>query len=366
MRNVKKLIKFYLLTGIFFVTAIAIGITATASGNGRKEQIRSKGIIDYAGGTIVIDSSDLTYLADEIDDLESAYKTQTVRALNSIGSYFCTDGTTVYKKEEETLPVEQAVNLSFQSIYEGIIHSQSVKHLEYQQAKDPTEALLYYKDEEAKNNCDLHSTTTEPNDYPVLIRQATRENLTAGTAAWVDGTLIIGNGADNQFFYESGAKDSVKNVYDRVSASQNYDDVKAGVNIVGNDNYRKEKRDSKDITYEIPLINEEGKMLYAVSLRHQYRAEGYPVGQRKNTSGSYDLTTKEGVIIDSYSGSASDTSWITKDIYIDLFDKEFSTEDDRLYLNIKASVLGEYTVYAEKDAIVNCNSHFDNIAARYK
>mgnify|MGYP006990250174 CR=1 FL=1 len=40
----------------------------------RRNHIQSKGIIDYAGGTVVIDSSDFIYMANQIDELENTYK----------------------------------------------------------------------------------------------------------------------------------------------------------------------------------------------------------------------------------------------------------------------------------------------------
>ena len=53
----------------------------------RCSNIKSKGVVDYAGGKVVIDTSDFMYLANEIDELEAAYKMNTVAALNYMGTY---------------------------------------------------------------------------------------------------------------------------------------------------------------------------------------------------------------------------------------------------------------------------------------
>lgn len=72
------------------------------------------------------------------------------------------------------------------------------------QAKDSEENLLYYEDESARDGKDLLRTTADANDYPLLIGAAQAGNLSAGTAAWVNGSPIIGNGADNKAYYEYG------------------------------------------------------------------------------------------------------------------------------------------------------------------
>lgn len=138
----------------------------------RQANIRSKGRIDYAGGIVMIDASDLIYLAKEIDMLEAAYKMNTVAALNHMGTYYLEDGSVTHDKAEESLPVEYAVNLSFEEIYEGVLQSQSVEKL---------------------------AITEE-------VVGASADNLTEGTAAWLDGELVVGNGADNDASYDQGYK----------------------------------------------------------------------------------------------------------------------------------------------------------------
>lgn len=220
--NNKKIKKWHAAVILIFAGFLTIGTSVSAVDTGRKDHIRSKGIIDYANKTVVIDSADLTYLAGEIDDLEYSYKTNTASALDAIGTYFKTDGTAVHNRTKETIPAEDAASLSFASLYEGILGSQSVAHLEGSQAKNADEDLLYYVSLEDAQNRNLTRTTKTPNDLPVYIQPAEKENLSAGTAAWVNGTLIIGNGADNEAFYTKGYTDGVASIGDNVRVEYTY------------------------------------------------------------------------------------------------------------------------------------------------
>lgn len=134
----------------------------------RRNRLKSKGRIDYENGKVVICADDFVYLADEIDILEIIYKAIIVKGLNGIGTYFTKDGLVVHE-QEDNCPDDLALKLSLARLYDGILNSQSVEHLINQQ-----------------------------------IYAAVSDNLSAGTAAWVNGELIIGNGADNNAYYEEG------------------------------------------------------------------------------------------------------------------------------------------------------------------
>lgn len=154
-------------------------------GTARKNRLNSKGMIDYANKTVVIDSSDFMYLADEIDVLESAYKANTVSALNVMGTFFAADGSISH--EPDGISGAEAVQLSFDTIISGILQSQSVEHL-------------------AKQG----------------IAASIADNLSKGTAAWVNGKLLIGNGADNDAYYRQGFLDGQLSIYDKASISYVY------------------------------------------------------------------------------------------------------------------------------------------------
>lgn len=144
-------------------------ISGSGAGTARRDKLDSKGIMDYKNGAAILDSSDFTLIADELDNLESEYKANAVAALNDMNTYFKIDGTVTHDQRESNLSAAYANNLSLDGISNGIEKSQSVDHL----AADP------------------------------IIE----DNLTAGTAAWVNGKCIIGNGADNERAYKKGEED---------------------------------------------------------------------------------------------------------------------------------------------------------------
>lgn len=191
--KVRNLKKSYLLIAAAFMVSFA-GITAVAAQteNGRRaSNIQSKGNFDYENGKVVICSSDLTYLADEIDLLEDTYKTETVRALDQIGTYFRTDGTPTHSESDNNIPSSEARQLPYNVIMEGIVRSQSI----------PTERTY---------TGILPGQTAETHGN---IFAAIENNLTLGAAAWVDGKLIVGNGADNDSYYTKGKKDGYDDGY---------------------------------------------------------------------------------------------------------------------------------------------------------
>lgn len=138
----------------------------------RKDAISSKGIINYADGTVVMDSSDFIQLADWMDGLDAAYENSTadaVNALSRIGTYFMADGSVTHEPEKAANSDGNAMKLPYSKMIEGILQSQSVAYL------------------------------TEQG-----IAAAASGNLSRGTAAWVDGNLLIGNGEDNDTWYKDG------------------------------------------------------------------------------------------------------------------------------------------------------------------
>lgn len=175
--------KIYIFLAVIFLAGlIGISLTANARTEKRSANIKSKGIIDFENGAAVIDFSDLTYLADEIDLLEDTYKSETVDALSQISMYFNMDGTTTRDQNQSNLAIENANILPFSTITDGIINSQSI----------PSERTY---------------TGTLPGENAEIsgnISAADEEKMSLGTAAWVDGTLMIGTGADNNFYYNQG------------------------------------------------------------------------------------------------------------------------------------------------------------------
>lgn len=196
-----------------------IGANVSVAGKARRDDIRSKGVVNYGNGTVVLNSSDLIRLANEIDDLEYEYKANVVDALNGIGTFFKPNGSVTHDEQDEATVLPQfAAGLTFDAIYQGIKQSQSVDHL----AASP----------------------------------ATKNNISAGAAAWVNGRCIIGTGKDVQDAHDHGYDEG----YDKGS--------KDGYQ----DGYNKGKKDGY----------EEGKK------------DGYEEGEKSGYQNGYDKGKKDG------------------------------------------------------------------------
>lgn len=180
---------------IFLSGVICMGSTAVASAEQRRNSIQSKGIIDYENGKVIIDSSDLTGLADQIDELEISYKKALTDSLAQIGSYVRADGSIEHDNEEDI----NSQQIRYRDLTAGILQSQSVDYLSNTQATDST-GYIYYARE--KNN--ILEVTDEDTGMPVYIMPGMEDNLTTDTAAWIDGKCIVGTGADAYYFYQKG------------------------------------------------------------------------------------------------------------------------------------------------------------------
>lgn len=216
------------------IVGICIPVMALADGSGRRGNINSRGKMDFADGTVVVDSADLVYLADSIDELEGMYKVSAIDALNGIGTYFRNDGSISNDSQANEVDTEEEKRkLSFGNIKTGILQSQSVLSLSQIQAVNREGEKLFYSSQDAADHRDLLQTTTRNTGLAVCYQPITAENLTAGTAAWVDGRLIKGNGGDNASSYAQGFVDGRANVMDNLKVTYTYhyhegDDKKGG------------------------------------------------------------------------------------------------------------------------------------------
>ncbi len=273
-----KKIKF--LTGVC-VLALGMGMPVMAENSFRRANIKSTGSIDFEDGKVSIDSSDLHYLADEIDTLENTYKTTMVDALNSIGTYFKNDGSITYDSgQNEADTEEEKSNLIFGNIMDGIKNSQSVVSVSSMQATDKAGNLLYYADEIAQANQDVCSITTTDTGYPVYYRAATAENLSAGTAAWVNGKLIQGNGSDNAAYgekkYKEGYNKGTTDGYDQGNAD--------GYNQGSADGYNKGSSDG----YNQGFVDGMASTLNKINISYTYHNH---VGSASAVGGCYGNLT---------------------------------------------------------------------------
>ncbi|MBR5579307.1 MAG: hypothetical protein IKW28_09985 [Lachnospiraceae bacterium] len=190
------------------VLGMVLGIDSQALAAARRENIKSKGSIDFKEGSVVLDSKDLLYLADEVDSLEANYKTGIVNSLNTIGTYFRQDGTIIYHQEDNQVKTEEEkIRLSYSGLLQAIKQSQSLSMLAGVQATNENGENLFYSSQEASDRKQHLETNTTDTGLPLYYKEATADNLSEGCAAWVNGVLIKGNGSDLKSMKEIGYRE---------------------------------------------------------------------------------------------------------------------------------------------------------------
>ncbi len=198
----KKRLLFMVVAAVIMVNT-CMAVMAADNPNATRNGLTSRGAIRYQEGqeTVVIDSEDLYTLADCLD----LFKTGAVEQLGAIHTYLSKDSTgvplagddSVYAGHQE--PSAQntldPVTLDFDTILAGIAASQSIP-LEPSAYGLASDAKLY-KEENGKLTTDQTSGAAQ-----ISIQAATAANLSAGTAAWVNGELLLGTGEDMAVMYE--------------------------------------------------------------------------------------------------------------------------------------------------------------------
>lgn len=201
----KRVISVMLILGM--LSSVCLVATASGSTAATKSSLRSRGAIRYqeGGESVVIDSADLYTLADRLD----VFKVRVAEQLGVMGTYLSKDGNgTPLVSEDGVYAVHQKpasgeadpLSLSFETILEGIAVSQSISAnpSDYGMRSD----TKLYKDASGKL-----CTNAQEGAEEICIQAATAENLSAGTAAWVNGKLILGTGGDNQTYHDLGCQE---------------------------------------------------------------------------------------------------------------------------------------------------------------
>lgn len=207
MKHIRKIVSATLLLAM--LVSVCMVAAASDRTSATKNGLQSRGSIRYQEGaeSVVIDSADLYTLADRLD----LYKMRTAEQLNAIGTYLTreSNGTPLTSVEgvyavhqEPSLGKEtDPLLLSFETLLEGIAASQTI----------PTDPVDYgmgagttlYKGADGMLNTDGGEGSEQ-----IRIQAATAENLSAGTAAWVNGQLILGTGGDNKTYHDQGRQES--------------------------------------------------------------------------------------------------------------------------------------------------------------
>lgn len=168
----KKKLWCYLLSGVLCVSLISGTVYAEETA-GRWRNIQSSGNLHFQPSTdnsksVYFESNDLIKLANEIDDLEYHYKSEILNRLNSIGTFFDSNGDYIHENNY----TENPNSLRFVQLMDGISNSQTVE------------------------------TGTTSN------------NLSLGMGAWINGEYIEGNGSDVNEAYAQGFSDGASQKQD--------------------------------------------------------------------------------------------------------------------------------------------------------
>lgn len=165
------------------VIVLLSGITlySVAAGHEWKSQGNVEAVRSDGTKTVIFDKSDLDYLDGRIDAIEadvSTGKENLANALNPLGT-------------NPSLGTPLSGTSTFNELMEAINHSQAIPD------KTIGESVSI-----ATEDYELASTVTgQTINSDTKISAATADNLSLGTSAWVDGSLVIGTGADNKNYY---------------------------------------------------------------------------------------------------------------------------------------------------------------------
>ena len=183
------------------------GWTSTVTGN----HYNSYGKINYTDGTntVVADAADIA----AIDSMVGEGKTAIKDAIKNVD----TDdrlGTSAWT--DTTYP-------DFANLANLISSSQTLADdKKGTQAVNSKGESLYYKDQAASDAHNLTQTCTDNTGLPVYYQEATAANLTAGSAAFINGELILGTGADNDTYFDQGYAEGMAYATNNTEISYTY------------------------------------------------------------------------------------------------------------------------------------------------
>lgn len=204
------------------VIVLLSGITlySVAAGHTWKSQGNIAAVRSDGTKTVIFDKSDLDYLDGRIDAIEadvSTGKENLANALNPLGT-------------NPSLGTPLSGTSTFNELMEAINHSQAIPD------KTIGESVSI-----ATEDYELASKVTgQTINSDTKISAATADNLSLGTSAWVDGSLLIGTGADNKNYYNrnAGSVSQLKVATYSVSTSGNNGSNSRTINLSGCKDYQ--------------------------------------------------------------------------------------------------------------------------------
>ncbi len=207
------------ILAILVTALMASGSVLAEEGGGRAGKIQSKGIVNYGGGSVVIDTGDLAYLAGEIDTLEQSYKSgmlDALTALNGIGVYLRGDGSVTREKDAQA---SQPAQPTFRMLTPAITYSQSSAAGIAELSGD-----TYYKTKDGKLITASSGEDTSGAEE-IGLAAATADDLSAGKVAYVDGQLLLGTGEDNRTYYKTAGDTIVQSFANSGTTIRNSNDM---------------------------------------------------------------------------------------------------------------------------------------------
>ena len=243
----KRLISVALIIALVLGTYSVAFADGNTSVNATRNSLKSVGNVVYTDGEnrVEIHSDDLYMLADKMDSFKECVADQlaqnhTYFSKGSNGTSTVTDSDIkVVHTQPSNDDAVDPVSLDFDTIMEGIAASQSIPSdvTEYGYA----DGTILYKTESGE----LTTDGTLENVQQIDISAAKPENLSAGSAAWVNGELILGTGSDNNAYYNIGYTDST-NFEMRISVT---------AYTTGKDGNKNSQNTSITYVYDIRRIN---------------------------------------------------------------------------------------------------------------
>lgn len=193
------------LTVMFGTCSIALAADTRGAATGSGLKSYGKIVYQNGGDKVEIDSGDLYMLADQLD----LFKRGITEQLNSMNTYFTTGAEISLSTDADiyvthTRPSDEdsvdPLSINFDTLLEGVAASQSVS--------SNVTAYGYPEGTQLYKNADGSLTTDGSGEgaEQISVTAASPDNLSAGTAAWVDGRLILGTGEDNKSCRDDGYK----------------------------------------------------------------------------------------------------------------------------------------------------------------
>ena len=221
MRN--KIISLFTVIVLTF-SVCSVAMADNISPGTTRNEIKSSGAIVYQDGSdsVVIDADDLYALADKLDSFKAAVADQ----LATMHTYLTTSNKGVSLASDSSVNVVHAMSqdiaivdpllVDFDTLLEGFAASQSIPF--------SPEEYGYTSDTQFYKSIDGSITTdgTGEDVEQINLAAAVEDNLSAGCAAWVDGKLILGTGADNRAYYNLGYAKGLKESIDGAYISYTY------------------------------------------------------------------------------------------------------------------------------------------------